>query len=142
MDCFEKFGEIIDLRIDTNKAFITFSYFYDTRPEKDHEIQGTPVILEPVFSQEASTSSSSTVAIIGDIEKLSGDSLRNYLDLFGTITDFRRTVNRKTHKMSRCIFVKFDKPKEVDNLLSMKQHRIKNRVEKFDFEVIRIDERQ
>jgi RNA recognition motif-containing protein len=139
-DYFEDFGDVVDLRLDPDvkKAFITFSHFHGDRPGKNHEIKETSVILEGVFKE--SDKPSTTICVTGDIEDVSGDSMRKFLRQYGTITDYRRTVNHKTSRLSRFIFVKFEKPQDVEKIMNSRKHLIRSRAEKFDFNIIQVDE--
>lgn len=134
IDYFETFGEIIDLEITSKMtAKIVFTHFFNERPRKDHEIQGIEVKLENAYNY--GTEPSSTVFITGDIENVTGDSLRQYLRYFGTMVDFRRSV-----RLSRCIFVKFEKPESAKRLLNSQQHSFKSDGKKVEFQVFEVDE--
>lgn len=131
---FDTFGEVIDVFIDQEleeensdekprTAHICFSHFDDNWPEKNHVICDTEVTLENVF--DAIQKPTSTIVITGNIQELSGKAVNKYLYSFGEIIDYRRTVNWKTHKLSRFVFVKFQNAADVDKVLEVKDHSIK-----------------
>jgi RNA recognition motif-containing protein len=136
---FDTIGEVIDVYIINSedlkrrKAFITFSHYHDIRPGKEHKIFGYDVNLEACYSIEEEPST--TIALTGETTDITVDSIRKYFSAFGTITDFRRQINRKTNKLSQFIFIQFDKPEAVQVVIDKSPHLI----EDVDVDIIRVE---
>lgn len=126
LDYFEVFGEVIDVGIDQTdrKAFITFLYFCDKRPGKNHNIQDIPITLESVY-KTPDILRTSTIMVTGDIESISGDNFRKLFTNVGVFVDFRRTVNRKTKKPSQFVFIKFKDHFSINSCVYLR-HKIGN----------------
>ena len=133
IDYFEIFGEIIDLEITKKIAVIVFTHFFNERPGKHHEIQGIKIKLENAY--ECCKGPPSTVFITGAIGNMTGDCIRQHLRYFGTIVDFRRSV-----KLSRCIFVKFEDPESVKILLNSQLHKFKSDGKEIEVQIFEVDE--
>lgn len=128
---FDEFGEVIDVFIEKSlevkskqirTAHISFSHFNDCWPDRHHLICKTPLTIENVFQDTKKPSE--TIVIIGDIQELSGEPIAAYVIRYGDIDDFRRTVNWKTNKLSRLVFVKFQKAAAVAKILDVENHII------------------
>lgn len=125
---FDEFGEVIDVFIEQAQeeklrtAHITFSHFTNDWPQKQHVIQDILVTIENVRGDIKKPSD--TIVVIGDIQEISGQSISNYLTNFGCIVDFRRSVNWKTNKLSRFVFIKFQNAADAEAVLNTKKHVI------------------
>lgn len=128
---FDTFGEVIDVYIEkseiSSSGFITFSYFFEERPGRQQVLKNIPMTVEHVSSID-NKGVNQTIVITGgaDVSELSGNDFRKYFSCIGEITDFRRTVNHKTNKLSRFVFIEFDSPRDVEKVLVKRNHKISN----------------
>jgi RNA recognition motif-containing protein len=135
---FEKFGEIADIEIDwKRRALITFLNFHQNPPGRFHRIHGILVFLG---NHKSKKEPSSTVVITGGIDSVNGGKLRQYLNYFGKIVDFRRPVDRRTHRLSQMVFVKFDEAVSAQKLLRFKQHHLGDGQRKVSLEIFEFAE--
>jgi RNA recognition motif-containing protein len=143
---FEKFGKVADIEIGwirragktrQRKALITFLNFHHEFPGRFQRIRDSIIFLG---IHKSKREPSSTVVVTGVIEGVNSGTLRQYLSYFGEIVDFRRPVNRTTHRLSQTAFVKFDEPESAQKLLRFNQHQLRDGQRKVPIEVFEFPE--
>ena len=141
---FDLLGTVIDVFIVIEKlqrsAFITFSHFHNLWPGKTHKIQTKHGLTQVDIGHlhgHCHDNLLTSIVIIGDMEKLSGNSIREYLYNFGSdsIVDFRRTLNSINNDFSRFVFIHIKEPEMVEEILKVTNHVIDDvQVDIFRFE--------